>query len=127
VVQHPGHTSSQAAGHEFPDKPRERAVVHARARRQNAPEGSQAERRLSALLQARPHVLSPAPSPVVPGASNWVALGPSAIPNGQTYGGARVLVSGRVTKILVDPDVPSTIYLAGARGGVWKSQDSGAT
>jgi len=32
-----------------------------------------------------------------PGASNWVQMGPVAIPNGQTYSAARVLVSGRVT------------------------------
>jgi photosystem II stability/assembly factor-like uncharacterized protein len=109
------------------DKPRERAVVHARARRQGAKGGSNAEARLAALRAGRPEVLSPAPSPVIPGASNWMPLGPSAIPNGQTYSGARVLVSGRVTEILVHPTTPSTLFVATARGGVWKTEDGGRT
>jgi photosystem II stability/assembly factor-like uncharacterized protein len=65
-------------------------------------------------------------SPAVPGQSNWVPLGPAAVPNGQTYGGARVLVSGRVTGIAIDPGNPNTIFVSGARGGVWKSIDGGA-
>ncbi len=50
-----------------------------------------------------------------------------AIPFGQTYGGARVLVSGRVTSIAIDPTAADTIYLGTAQGGVWKSTDNGAT
>ena len=68
-----------------------------------------------------------APAPVTPGASNWLQLGPTAIPNGQTYGGARVLVTGRITGIIVDGMSPNTIYVSAARGGVWKTIDGGVT
>jgi photosystem II stability/assembly factor-like uncharacterized protein len=61
----------------------------------------------------------------VPGTSNWVQLGPTAIPNGQTYSAARVLVTGRVTAIVVDPTNPQTLYIGAAQGGVWKSTDGG--
>jgi photosystem II stability/assembly factor-like uncharacterized protein len=64
-------------------------------------------------------------SPVIPGISNWVPVGPLAIPNGQTYGGARVLVSGRVTSIVNHPTLSNTIYLGTSRGGVWKTMDGG--
>jgi photosystem II stability/assembly factor-like uncharacterized protein len=109
------------------DRPGERATVHRRARRVGSKKGSQADLRMRALAEARPSVLGPAPSPAVPGAGNWVPLGPSAIPKGQTYGGARVLVSGRVTAIAIDPLDPATLYLAAARGGVWKSEDGGVS
>ncbi|HEY3177737.1 MAG TPA: hypothetical protein VGL25_02520 [Casimicrobiaceae bacterium] len=70
----------------------------------------------------------PAPSPMAPavGVSNWVQLGPSAIPNGQTYGGGRVLVTGRVTAIVVHPTSSDTVYAGTAQGGVWKTIDGGA-
>jgi photosystem II stability/assembly factor-like uncharacterized protein len=48
-----------------------------------------------------------------------------AIPNGQTYGGARVLVTGRVTAIAVDQSDPNTIYVGAARGGIWKTNNGG--
>ena len=66
-------------------------------------------------------------TPATPGGSNWVQLGPLAIANGQTYGGARVIVTGRVTGIAVDPANANTIYVAAARGGVWKTGDGGVT
>jgi photosystem II stability/assembly factor-like uncharacterized protein len=61
--------------------------------------------------------------------SNWTHLGPMAIPNGQTQAGsaARVLVSGRVTAIAIDPTEPDSIYLGTAQGGIWKSTDNGTT
>ena len=62
-----------------------------------------------------------------PGSSNWVQMGPLAIPNGQTYGGARVLVSGRITNIVVDPTDSNVIYVGTAQGGVWKTSDGGGT
>jgi photosystem II stability/assembly factor-like uncharacterized protein len=67
------------------------------------------------------------PAAPTPGASNWVQLGPSAIPKGQTYSSARVLVSGRVTAIVVDPTNSNIIYAAAAQGGVWKTSDGGVT
>jgi len=66
-----------------------------------------------------------APGDTVPGGSNWVQMGPVAIPNGQTYSSARVIVSGRIASIAVHPTLPNTIYVASARGGVWKTTDGG--
>ena len=68
-------------------------------------------------------------TPVSPGANNWVQLGPTVIPNGQgsLTSGARVNVTGRITEIVVDPTQPLTIYLAAARGGIWKTVDGGVT
>jgi|GEM_PF-852081 len=68
----------------------------------------------------------PPPVPPLVGTSNWVQLGPAAIPNGQTYGGTRVLVSGRITAIAIHPTTPSTIYCGSAQGGVWKTTTAGA-
>ena len=90
-----------------------------------------AERRLNALVHTKETAGAPAPTggaaPVAPvvGASNWTQLGPLAIPNGQTYSAARVLVSGRVTAIAIDPSAPDTIYLGAAQGGIWKTTDNG--
>jgi photosystem II stability/assembly factor-like uncharacterized protein len=72
---------------------------------------------------------APPPIPPAIGANNWTPLGPLAIPNGQTYSAsdARVLVSGRVTAIAIDPSTPDTVYLGTAQGGVWKSTDNGVS
>src|SRR5262249_59800514 len=40
---------------------------------------------------------------------------------------SRVNVTGRITEIVVDPTSPSTIYVATAGGGVWKTVDGGVT
>ncbi|HUL72264.1 MAG TPA: hypothetical protein VLT86_04135 [Vicinamibacterales bacterium] len=61
----------------------------------------------------------------VSGISNWVQLGPTAIPGGQTYSSARVFVTGRVTAIVVDPTDTNIIYIGTAQGGVWKTTDGG--
>jgi photosystem II stability/assembly factor-like uncharacterized protein len=61
----------------------------------------------------------------VAGVSNWVQLGPTAIPKGQTYSDARVLVTGRITAIVIDPGNPNIIYVGTAHGGVWKTSDGG--
>jgi photosystem II stability/assembly factor-like uncharacterized protein len=61
----------------------------------------------------------------VSGVSNWVQLGPTAIPQGQTYSPTRVLVTGRVTAIVVDPTNTNIIYIGTAQGGVWKTTDGG--
>src|SRR5689334_13538028 len=63
----------------------------------------------------------------VSGVSNWVQLGPTAIPKGQTYSATRVLVTGRVTAIVVDPTNSNIIYIGTAQGGVWKTTDGGLT
>jgi photosystem II stability/assembly factor-like uncharacterized protein len=70
-------------------------------------------------------------APVSLGANNWVQLGPTVIPNGQTpsaaTGGSRVNVTGRVTEIVIDPISPLTMYVATAGGGIWKTVDGGVT
>jgi hypothetical protein len=57
----------------------------------------------------------------------WSSLGPTTIPNGQTYGSSRVNVSGRVAAIAIDPSKPAHVLCGAAGGGVWESADSGAT
>jgi hypothetical protein len=57
----------------------------------------------------------------------WQDLGPSLIPNGQTYGSNRVDVIGRVSSIAVDPSNPKHLLLGAAGGGIWESADTGAT
>ncbi len=90
---------------------------------------SPANRRLAAINAVR--ALSPFHetnmTPATPGGNNWIELGPTAIPNGQTYGGARVIVTGRVTEIVQHPTDPLTLYVGSSRGGVWKSTDGGVT
>jgi hypothetical protein len=60
-------------------------------------------------------------------APRWRSIGPLTIPNGQTYGASRVNVSGRVAAIAVDPSDPAHVLVGAANGGVWESQDRGAT
>lgn len=50
----------------------------------------------------------------------WVSLGPAGINSVQ--GG---LVSGRINSLAIDPRNPSTLYVAAAGGGVWKSTNRG--
>ena len=58
----------------------------------------------------------------ISGASNWVQLGPTAVPRGQTYSQSKVLITGRVTAIVVDPTHPHTVYVGAAQGGIGKLQ-----
>ena len=95
------------------------------------PEENLASRRIAALM-TRQQQAGPADvlaAPVIAGAPNWVQVGPTAIPNGQSLQRTtfRILVSGRVTDIAVHPTSRSTIYLATARGGVWKTTDGGTS
>jgi hypothetical protein len=57
---------------------------------------------------------------LAPPLPNWVELGPSPIPNGQTQG-------GRVTAIEIDPTDPNKVYVGAAQGGVYRSLDGGTT
>jgi photosystem II stability/assembly factor-like uncharacterized protein len=87
-----------------------------------------AQRRLEALKATRrSNAGVMLGTPATPGASNWLPLGPVAIPKGQTYSAARVLVSGRVTAIVAHPTDPLTLYVGAARGGVWKTTDGGGS
>jgi hypothetical protein len=96
---------------------------------EEVPAASLAELRLQALSAAQ--AMAPLEetnlTPATLGASNWVELGPTAIPNGQTFGGARVIATGRVSDIAQDPTDAAVLYVATARGGVWKSTDGGTT
>jgi photosystem II stability/assembly factor-like uncharacterized protein len=56
---------------------------------------------------------------------NWLQLGPTCIPFGETDSPARVLVSGRITSIVIVPEDPDTIYIGAAQGGIWKTTDGG--
>jgi len=62
--------------------------------------------------------------PVVPGQTNWVPIGPSVARKGQA--GGHPGVSGRVARIAVAPG-GTRVYVATALGGVWRSDDGGAT
>jgi len=66
-------------------------------------------------------------APPVPTAAIWQSIGPSLVPNGQTYGSNRVDVIGRVSSIAVDPQNPKHVLVGGAGGGIWESSDTGAT
>jgi len=57
----------------------------------------------------------------------WSPLGPSPIPNGQTFGGTEVPVSGRVSVITIDPNDSNVVYVGGAQGGVFRTLDGGQT
>ena len=56
----------------------------------------------------------------------WRFLGPSGMPNGQTYGDTRVVVSGRVATAAIDPSNGNHILCGSAGGGVWESFNRGA-
>src|SRR5262249_36255185 len=61
------------------------------------------------------------------GPAAWKSIGPSVIPNGQTYGTNRVDVAGRVSSIAIDPGNPKHLLCGSANGGVWEARDKGAT
>ena len=73
---------------------------------------------------APPPVVRPMTAGFVPGARNWLPLGPSVVLNGQTVGGQPV--GGRVAGLAVGQG-GSVIYAASANGGVFRSADGGTT
>ena len=64
------------------------------------------------------------PQPGVPGANNWITIGPSVVRRGQATGSPPI--SGRVARIAIAPG-ETRIYAATAEGGVWRSDDVGAS
>jgi uncharacterized protein (TIGR03437 family) len=72
----------------------------------------------NAMRQGNYH---PAADSTPAGASSWVSLGPSVV-NSPTRG----LISGRITSLAIDPANSSTVYVAAAGGGVWKTTNRGA-
>jgi hypothetical protein len=116
------------------DRPDQRHYELIQDRRFGSEGKNLAQFRLDALREKAAAVArrtGPAASPLSLGANNWVQLGPTVIPKGQTPssvgGGRRVNVTGRITGIVVDPTLPSTIYVATGGGGVWKTVDGGVT
>lgn len=100
------------------------------ARSKKTAEGSEApaaaasiaEAHMAAAEQAGPPMGPPGPGP------QWRSLGPTTVPNGQTYNGSvRVNVSGRVSAIAVDPAHPAHVLCGAANGGVWESFNRGAS
>lgn len=60
----------------------------------------------------------------------WRELGPTSIPQGQTYGKGgnnKPAVSGRCNGIYVDPTDRRRLVLSSGGGGLWGSMDAGAT
>jgi hypothetical protein len=77
------------------------------------------QRKAASVTRAR----EMAPAPGIPGARNWLPLGPTVVLDGQT--GGNQPVAGRVVGIAVAAG-GHTIYAASASGGVFRSDD-GAT
>ncbi|PYQ30119.1 MAG: hypothetical protein DMF56_10385 [Acidobacteria bacterium] len=86
-----------------------------------------ARRRIAALKRhGRPGKEQgpPALKPV-PGASNWVQVGPMSTTNGPPYAKNLQFWTGRISSILIDPTAAGTMYIGAAKGGVWKTTDGG--
>src|ERR1051326_8347547 len=62
--------------------------------------------------------------PAVQGQNNWTPLGPSVVARGQTQN--RAPISGRVSGIAIAAG-GTRVYVASANGGVWRSDDAGAS
>lgn len=59
------------------------------------------------------------------GASNWVSLAPSSIPN--PYDTLNIIGMGRINSITFHPTDPNTLWIGASSGGVWKTTDNGST
>src|ERR1700688_2986389 len=81
-------------------------------------------RKAVAVAAARARPLGAPAAPFVPGARNWLPLGPSVVLNGQTVGSQPI--AGRVAGLAIAPG-GSVVYVASANGGVFRSQDGGTT
>lgn len=84
------------------------------------------QRKVSRVAQAaaaRPRALGIGGA-AIPGAINWEPLGPGIVLNGQTVG--QNPVAGRIVGITMAPG-GSPVYVASAAGGVFRSDDHGAT
>jgi len=58
----------------------------------------------------------------------WVPIGPQPTNTVGGFGGGGLpIASGRVTALAVDPKDFNTVYLGGAEGGIWKTQNGGGT
>jgi photosystem II stability/assembly factor-like uncharacterized protein len=80
-------------------------------------------RKAAAPPAAAPGAMAPGAA-FVPGARNWLPLGPSVVLDGQTVG--QQPVAGRVAQIAVAPG-GSVAYAASANGGIFRTSDGGTT
>lgn len=71
-----------------------------------------------------PESAEPPQPPTPPPANNWVPIGPSVVRRGQ--GGTLPATSGRVMGFAIAPG-GNTVYLASSNGGVWRTDDAGAS
>jgi hypothetical protein len=111
-----------ARAEQFTSSPTRQVAGRKKSRARSA-ESSEAgdEERIAQELVTVPPAGPPRPGP------QWRSLGPTTIPNGQTYGSLRVNVSGRVSAIAVDPHNPAHVLCGAANGGVWESFDRGVS
>ncbi|MEM9594207.1 MAG: hypothetical protein AAGD06_08085 [Acidobacteriota bacterium] len=87
-----------------------------------------AQARLNAILEARSRQASTARGGIAD-LTQWSNIGPAPTTNGQTPTSNPRFpsdVSGRVSAIAVAPSA-GTVYIGGAQGGIWKTDDDGAT
>jgi len=61
------------------------------------------------------------------GLPQWRFVGPDRITNGQTMGQSRVVCSGRIGAIAIDPANVNHLLVGSGAGGIWESLDRGAT
>jgi hypothetical protein len=99
----------------------ERAVPQPARPAGKAPAPEASENAARTLMRAAAVLNEPAAA----SAPEWRSLGPWTVPDGQTYGSARVNVSGRVSAIAVDPSNPAHVLVGAGNGGVWESFDRG--
>ena len=58
---------------------------------------------------------------------DWVELGPKPIPGGTATTYTQIdPVSGRLNDVVIDPNDPNLVYVAGDLSGVWRTRDGGA-
>jgi len=58
-------------------------------------------------------------------AARWQSIGPTEVPNGQTYGTNTIPVIGRVSCVAIDPGNAKHLLCGSAGGGIWESSDQG--
>jgi photosystem II stability/assembly factor-like uncharacterized protein len=114
--------------HEPNDDPQGRAA-HYEASLQGSHDGSFAALRVKALEAVRPETLAQTVALAVPGAANWVQLGPTVTVREArpSHVDVPLLMTGRVTAFVINPANPAVMYLGAAGGGVWKTVDRGLT
>ncbi|MGA2658443.1 MAG: immunoglobulin domain-containing protein [Verrucomicrobiota bacterium] len=86
------------------------------------PAGARA-RAFNQIQQTKPR--RPKGQPLSSGGPQWVNIGPAPIVNGQIAPAGPV--TGRVLTIAVDPGNPARWLIGAAQGGVWETDDTGAT